>query len=338
MAAEKIELQFGNDMSRIVRGIAIIMMVTNHCYPGKIIPFAVPLFTFLVGYGYAFARQRNYLHSLKRVWHLLSGFWIILFGICVPVAIFYTHYKFELRQLALNMFGLWPGFNFYCWYIYFYIFAMALMPLLSRVVDRFGLAGALVLVALFGGAYFAIPHLTASKHFLVGDLRRCCQWMPLLIAAYYLASRRIYSLLRYHPGWKSALIALTVMIATYLLRYYEAIRTADLITVPIFTGATAMLFHSVRMKWVSVILTELGLKSMNIWFLHALFFTFSTRKLFLPLISWAAWPPLRILAVLAISYMMAVLVDLIRKHASRLLIALYRRIHPASRKHHPSGE
>lgn len=318
MVCEKKELVFGNDISRIVRGIAIILMVTNHCCPGEIIPFEVPLFTFLAGYGYAFARERNLRYSLKRVWHLLSGFWIILFTICVPVAVFYSHYKFDVSQLLLNMFGMWPGLNCYCWYIYFYIFAMAIMPLISRIIDRSDLSATLCLIIIFGGGYFYFKYSPDNENFIIGVLKRCCQWMPLVIGAYYCASHKIYSKVKYTPGWKAALVAFVVMVSVYLMRYFVTVRAADLITVPAFTAAVSVLFHSVPLKWCSVVLTELGMKSMNIWFLHALFFTSSTRFLFLPLVSWAEWPPIRVFMVLLISYILAVMIDAIRVGVSRL--------------------
>lgn len=324
MENESRPLLFGNDMSRLLRGLAIILMVTNHCYPGVLIPFAVPLFTFLVGYGYAFARKKNIRHSVSRIWHLLRGFWIILFGICLPVAVFYTHYRFTWFKFVLDMFGIWRGFNFYCWYIYFYIFAMILMPVLSRLIDRFGLTALILLAVGFGAGYLGVDSIdNYAKNMWLDALHRCMQWMSLVLTAYYIASNNLYARIRFRHGVLSGIIAFLVMAGVYMARYFEIVRVADLITVPVFSAAFAALFQSFRMRILPPVLTELGIRSMNIWFLHALFFSYSTRKFFLPVVSWATWPPLRVTAILTASYLMAVIIDYLTKWATILLKRLW---------------
>lgn len=134
-------IDFGPDKSQILRGLAIIFMITLHNDTLPEFKICVPIFTFLVGYGYAFAKEKNLRHGLKRSWHLLSHFWLILLGLFLPVAIWKGDYEPTIGNVLLNMFGLESNLNWYSWYIYFYIFAMLAMIPASRLIKRFKLYG-----------------------------------------------------------------------------------------------------------------------------------------------------------------------------------------------------
>lgn len=98
-------LQFTRDYTQIIKGIAILFMMILHVggsgatydvpvrtmdtYPvlGFLHPsfkLCVGIFTFMIGYGYAFAKKKDWRYSVKHVWALLKVFWLILLGITVP--------------------------------------------------------------------------------------------------------------------------------------------------------------------------------------------------------------------------------------------------------------
>ena len=100
-----VTLAFGKDKTAIIKGIAILMMIILHCggsgatydvpirtmdsYPilGFIHPqfkLCVGIFSFMVGYGYAFAKVKDWRYSLKHIWSLLKVFWLILIVITIP--------------------------------------------------------------------------------------------------------------------------------------------------------------------------------------------------------------------------------------------------------------
>lgn len=309
-------MQFGNDKSRIIRGLAIILMVTGHSCPGKIIPFAVPLFSFLVGYGYEFAKTRDLRHAVKRIWHLLAHFWFILLGICLPIAIFYTHYKISPGNFVLNMFGMWGGLNYYCWYVSFYILAMLTMPFLSRIIDRYRWQGLVVLLLIFGaiyGAYYFYPKLLTIE--IIKRFDRYFKFMPIVLSAYWMAHYKVFSRINIEAGGKIMWISLVGMVAFYLLRGIPYAKTADFIVTPLFVGAVALLMDSgeqisaVSSKlfgYLKVALTDLGIKSMHIWFLHALFFTASTKKLFVFMNPVLGNPVLRVCVILCASWLLSI--------------------------------
>lgn len=340
-------LAFGNDMSRIVRGIAVTLMVTGHSLPGKIIPFAVPLFSFLVGYGYFFAREKTLRHAAKRIWHLLSHFWLILFGICIPAAIISWPDSIKISEVLLNMFGLCGRFNFYCWYIYFYIAAMCMMPLISGIINRYGLKATLGISLFFGMACLAIynwlgNYLTTGSPNIVSVVYRCFRYMPIVTMGYWLAQSSFFSRIPIKKGLWSILFCFVALVAIYTLRGLPYMQWFDLIWAPLASAFIAAIFNLYPLPILRTLITELGLKSMGIWFLHALFFSHSTKGLFLPLISWIPmdnWMPgtewiafgvARIPLIIVLSYLMAYIVDIVYSRLKLVLNKAFSRISPAN--------
>lgn len=328
-------IDFSNDISRIVRGIAVVMMVIGHSLPGKITPFAVPLFSFLVGYGYEFAKEHSLRHSAQRIWHLLSHFWFILFLVCIPAALISWNGDILLSEIGLNMFGLSGRFNFYCWYIYFYIAAMLMMPPLSRLINCYGIKATLIIATLFGLAAGAIylwlgNWLTTGRTNIISVLYRCFRYMPIVVMGYWLAHYRILARIKLKKHPLIPISCLAGLAGLYMLRGLPYVQWLDLIWAPVTGCLLAGIFNLYALVPLRIIWTELGMKSMGIWFLHALFFTHSTRNLFRPLINWIPsdnWLPqvqwlvkdcIRIVAIIILSYLMAAIIDYAFAQSKRL--------------------
>lgn len=303
------QLEFGNDKSRLLRGIAIIFMVTNHTMPGTVIAFAVSLFSFLVGYGYAFAKERNIKHGFRRVKHLLTEYWVILLGICLPVALFFYPFKISAANVLFGMFGLDPKLNFYSWYVYFYIFAMAIMPAVSRIIDRYSWRGALAIVLLCTGLHFACDWWgTHSPSQLQNVVSRCVTNFPVIVAGYWLASYKVYSRVRVPDAWWVAPLALAAMVGVYFARGSEYSRLFDFAWAPIFAGLMTLVLAPGWLAPLRKLLTLGGIQSGRIWFLHGLFMTHSTKVLFGNLVNWIKIPFVKVVVILLLSYLFAVII------------------------------
>ncbi len=189
MNSDKISVSFGPDKSQILRGIAIICMIILHNdVPVPGFKICVSIFTFLVGYGYYYAKEKNLKHGLKRSWHLLSHFWLILLGLFLPVAILGGEYKPTLYNVFTNMFGLESNLNWFSWYIYFYLYSMVAMIPLSRVVNRYGIWAVLGLWALCYGIVFLLHQIPNwSDNIWVQAIHDCILCTPVMLAGYYLA-------------------------------------------------------------------------------------------------------------------------------------------------------
>lgn len=104
---ESIQITFGKDKTAIIKGFAIIFMILLHVFCGagwyeddipmnhneELIRFmhsfqiCVGIFVFMVGYGYAFSKNKDFAYSAKHVKQLLTVFWAILFVFAVPASI-----------------------------------------------------------------------------------------------------------------------------------------------------------------------------------------------------------------------------------------------------------
>ena len=100
-----IHLQFTRDHTQVIKGVAILFMMILHV-GGRGATYDVPMrtmaefpllgflhpafklcvgiFTFMIGYGYAFAKVKDWRYSIKHIWALLKVFWLILLVITVP--------------------------------------------------------------------------------------------------------------------------------------------------------------------------------------------------------------------------------------------------------------
>lgn len=326
-------LTFDKHISCMLRGLAVTLMVMNHSMPGKMIPFAVQLFSFMVGYGYTFAKSRDLRHSSRRIWHLLSDYWLILFAICLPLALHTAPQKVLAGNVVLCMFGLNASLNFFCWYVYFYILAMLTLPWLSRVVDRYGLKGTLALCAACGLVFWGISYFgTSHKVFGINLIARYARYMPVVIVGYWVGSTQFYSRIRIWQCWPVAVGAALLCVGVYFLRGLPYAMVGDFIWAPLFAALFTAAVGFRKIFMLDTLLTQLGLQSMNIWFLHALFFTHLTRKPFLPLIDWTHNRWLMVLVIIVASYAMARLVSSLSSRISRLdidpgrLLSYYNRI------------
>lgn len=296
-------IDFGPDKSQILRGLAIIFMITLHNDTLPEFKICVPIFTFLVGYGYAFAKEKNLRHGLKRSWHLLSHFWLILLGLFLPVAIWKGDYEPTIGNVLLNMFGLESNLNWYSWYIYFYIFAMLVMIPASRLIKRFKLYGVacMLLISAIGTlALHSIPGW--SENVWTQAAFDCFLCSPVMYTAFYLAEGGVITHLKIKHNLKNAVMALLVAVGIFFLRGLPFATFLDFATVPVFVAAVVILFNIVSWQLVHSLLIALGKESMNMWFIHAIFATTCTAVVFAPLVDWLQPKTVHILGLIIISY------------------------------------
>lgn len=135
---EKNNLQFTRDYTQIIKGIAILFMMILHVggsgatydvpirtmaeFPviGYIHPsfkLCVGIFTFMVGYGYAFAKVKDWHYSFKHIWSLLKVFWLILLVITIPSILaingLSTLQTNGIEDFVQNLLGVSESLNWY---------------------------------------------------------------------------------------------------------------------------------------------------------------------------------------------------------------------------------
>lgn len=279
-------------------------MIILHNGESGLFKICVPIFTFLVGYGYSFAKKKNLNHAAKRSWHLLSHFWLILLGLFLPVAIWTGGYKPTLSLILPELFGLDSQLNWFSWYVYFYIFAMIIMIPASSIINRFKIWGIIFLIGLCFIGSIGIHSINEwSKNIWLQAAFDCCIVSPPMFTGYYLAENKIASKIRLPHNFISILTLLIIAIGAFMFRgSFNYATQLDFITVPIFCLAIVGIFNIIKNRATNTFFISLGKESMNMWFFHAIFFTAVTAGAFMPLLSWIQPKGILIIAMIAISY------------------------------------
>ena len=295
-------------MTSIVKGFAILFMLKLHCYDDY--KYDVPLnydhaflfahagfvlcvglFTFLVGYGYAFAKSKDFKYSLKHIFKVLIPYWTILILFGIPVC-YESFFNSGWKSIIYALIGFSTSFYYYNWFIYYFIFAMCVMPLISRFIDRRPLVNTLIVVC-------AIYLLQVVTHPFVGsipdkDLKlvivNCFLMTPVTCLGYLFAHEGYYERIRVdnmHPLFVILASAGILFISIYL---ESLLRTRfgimfDFIYAPLAVGAIAVFFSKFEVKPFRTVMIKLGWASMYMWFLHSLFHTPPIRWFYQPLVT-----------------------------------------------------
>ena len=304
---ERITIEFGKDKTAIIKGIAIILMIVLHCgkqewfdtpipaftsYPwlsgwlsmGKL---CVGIFAFLVGYGYAFAKKKDWLYSLNHIKKLLIPFWIILFVFTLPVVFFQENWV-SWKVILLNLFGVNSEYCWVSWFVLFYIYAMMVMPFYSRIIDHFPIMGTILLIVASYGIELAVHSIPDwSNNDWTQRLFDCMINTPKMLIGYLMAHKLWYNKIKIPCHWGMACVALLIIILVFVARYKIEIILGfnlDFFYAPLFILAVLILFNLYKLPVLSNVLMRLGKTSVYMWFFHSLFFTGAVRSVYQPFI------------------------------------------------------
>ncbi len=175
------------------------------------------------------------------------------------------------------------------WFVYCYIWAMMIMPFLGRLIDRKPLPWSLTLVTLFVIALVAYRYLVPqyADNPWTEALLVCLMNTPLIIIGYYFGRTHLFEKIRIPSRWYIKLSAVLCIILSL------AMRMPSLGTIPslvlgliepvIFILGILILFQPSQSKtysFISRVFSELGDKSVYMWFIHPLFFVTATTSIY----------------------------------------------------------
>lgn len=284
---ERITLAFGKDKTAIIKGIAIIFMIMLHCGVADVLKLCVGIFTFMVGYGYAFAQVKDWRYSLQHIKKLLIPFWAILFVFTFPVMYFQGNLG-GAKMILLNMFGINSEYNWYSWFVAFFIYAMIVMPLMSCFIDRKSIVWTLIFIILAyigEAAVHSIPWW--SDNDWMQRLFDCLLCTPGMLLGYLFAHEGWYTKIKVPAHWSVTIAAVLLAIAVLALRDFVgsvAGVNLDFFYAPLFILSVLIIFNRYELPLLTKVLIVLGNVSVYMWFFHALFFTDAVRGVYEPLI------------------------------------------------------
>lgn len=317
-------------LTTYLKGIAILFMVMHHSltfpdwyvdgisnsylypYTDFLNRFAyftfVPMFLFLTGWTYYSHEDKSFGYSVKKIVTFLVDFWMVLFGMAA-LAYGVCDYKLTIAGMVQEMFGISGEIVLFSWYVFMYIEVMLFLPYFSKYIACYDLKKTILLVlamlAVTKLIAVLIAYLFTRESFLYTavnlDFNR---QIPIVISGYlcakYSVIEKFTAYLKNRGGtWRSYLLIIGCVVFYNFIRRIAGINTG-LFLCPIFIAALAALninYAAVRNK----IMLVLGRYSMNTWFIHALFFSESTRYVFQKYGFWLHDPILSYLWILAVS-------------------------------------
>lgn len=289
------------DKTQIIKGFAILFMILHHSLikefyldpPALLSSFVairlqigmkmcVGIFTFVVGYGSFYAKDVDIHYIKNHIWRLLKQYWLILFITIALVVI--KKGGVDYQDVVLNLFGLKHSFNLGNWYIYFYIYAMLILPLVAKILKSKELIKTILVVSVAGISSYFVPRDT-----IVGEVvKSCLEWTPLLVIGFVSAKTQILSKLSTYIN--NVYLWLIIVLLAVAIRCgisgIIGIKT-DVISVPVFVISIAAIFTGREHSIIGKTLSVLGTNSTYMWFIHCLFFSSATNAIFQ---SWSIWP------------------------------------------------
>ncbi len=301
-------IRFDKDMTSIVKGFAILFMLMLHSFSPK--KYEVPLnydhaflfahdgfnicvgiFAFLIGFGYAFAKSKDLRYGWQHIKKLMIPY-LAIFVVFILPTVYREFFSSDWKLMVYTLTGLDVTFYYYNWFIYVFIYAMLVMPLLSRFIDRKPLLNTIILVIAFYLAqvfshYVIYPHL--ERHFFF-MMYNCLSLSPLICLGYLFAHEHYYERIRVDNLNKPlAAVAsiLTIIAIIYIdskLRLFGGLNF-ELFYAPIIIGAIALLFSVLELKYLRPVMVKLGWASMYMWFMQALVHTPIVREVYQPVVT-----------------------------------------------------
>lgn len=188
-------------------------------------------------------------------------------------------------MLYLNMFGLDESLIWVSWFVFLYIWAMIVMPFMGRLIDRRPYLWTLIMIVLSFAGQFAVWFFIPSynNHTWWNALFVCLSWTPTILLGYFFARKEWFQKISIPNHWSVPIIATAlVFVVLWLKMVLPGIKILnfDIIYAPIIILCILVVFSQYKMKYFSKVMSELGDKSVYMWFVHALFFTAATRPVY----------------------------------------------------------
>ena len=300
---------FDKEMTAIIKGTALIFMMLLHCYGSSnydvalnfsyspisrisgVFKICISIFAFMVGFGYSFSKERDLSYCINHIRKLLIPFWLIMIIFTFPLC-WSDVCSSGWKTLLYNMIGIDSHFNYYSWFVYFYIYAMIVMPYVSFFIDRCPIWHTILMV-------FLSVLLTGGIHYVFGigtsrfamALFNCSMMTPTTVLGYLFGREHYYERLKINkklPKWCVLLFAVSLIVIVLRIRFYRWGWNGfllDFFYAPIVIGALVVIFNKFEFKPLRGVLVRIGDLSTYMWFFHALFFTKAVRWFYQPAIT-----------------------------------------------------
>lgn len=327
--------------TKIVKGCALILMICNHLFPiaewiypenqfisisigqktmaayiGSFGKICVSIFAFLTGYGLYFTYKNKktkfaYKHTLLKLIKFLLTYWIILIFIYLPIMRFTNVLKWDIKEFLLNLFGYKTTYCRIAWYVRVYIELIITFPLWNTILKKYEKTFQVCIIVLL----LSLIKLFLSKfpYFLIGTIFSEYITYTIIVIVGNLIARKDY-FCKFRERIKkinNVFLYLLIMALIFIGRGFLGnmyLFNMDTIYVPIFIFSFIMFIQLINIKLINKALITLGNYSIEMWFLHAIFFigNSTVQKI-------GYWPKLDILILTWIIILLLPISKLVKK-------------------------
>lgn len=345
------------DSTAAMKGIALILMFLYHffmfpewylegiSYPALTslialcrtpLKICVSIFAFLTGYFYAFAKEKTFRYSIRKIADFLTSYWVV-YLLFLVTALLLGCYEFRLSAFVYELFAFERPIMFFCWYVFFYCASMLVLPVVCRGNHQSLFEDTWMVMILPVAACFIAMRLTANG-VLLEVLSAVYEWFPCTAAGYLIAKYSLFETVfdRYLdrlPFKIGKWLVLPVMLAVAF--FGRSISSSaslsklgiqwqmDIFYAPFFVYAAAKMLQPIKGSRLFKGLGKIGKQSSLMWFLHCAFF--NVLNIYLqPVLYFPKNPVLVLLWGLLLCYLAAIaiscLVDRLLSLRKKLLI------------------
>lgn len=339
------QYEISKETTAKIKGIAIILMIIHHflAYPFWLIDgvtypnvnrlgedlnvwiecstkICVSIFAFITGYGYYLRNNQTIKYGLKKIFNFLEKYWFILFIIFIPIILIIGEEEINLTTILLNLFAIDERIIYFAWYVYFYIFAMLTLPLLKKISNNNFLHDLIIMVGICVVGRNLLAGLDIKDQFVIEDIKNCFFWMPCVIIGWLFAKYHLFNKINkvFKSKNKLTAILITVFVLGARLKWEELMTVnLDIIYAPMIMYSLSYILKDVNI--FGKILKFFNANSINLWFLHSIFFSPYTENVFQPYLYISTNPIIVVLWGILLCLPVSILINLIFKLKNKII-------------------
>lgn len=332
---------FSVEISTTLKGIAILFMLFHHScgFPESIadvgISFSklveswaelsflcVGIYAFLTSYSFYLHQDKSPLYILKKITLFLFDYWIVLLFVYALVLCVFPKNSYTISELVDEIFPvakytLMP----FSWYVVFYVLVMIFLPYLNiseRAPSGWRQITSALLLCFTLCFCLKLFHLKGTMFvfsLFLGHVYAKCDVLNNISAIFCNRShlqRNLFGLL----------FLLLFISCVQLCISFSCNPLVSLILIQCFLPSlflsVVLLYPCMQKIGISRCFLFFGKHSLNIWFLHGLFFSVVTKSLFMPLAYQSDCPLLVVVSILLVCIPLSLLLFPIQKVVHRL--------------------
>ena len=301
---------FTKDKTEMIKGIAIILMLFHHFFAfpewfvtgvsyigiplrantlefviGKFGHICVALFAFLTGYGLFFSYKSGSIlkKTLRRGAIFLLGYFLILFGVAIPlnVALGKTS-DLSVKFILMNMTAYNHDLVPFAWYVWFYVALIITLPFFYKIMSRHAFITFPIFILVPGVVNYFLAKVASTDFWVCTAVNYAMQyflWVSCALAGLCFAKYKLFDIFEGVFERLGRLRLLCTALFLLILMYFRAYKSETVANYFTFDCLYAPIFIFLAIQIISAIpqifgdfLKMMGKHSMNIWFLHSLFF------------------------------------------------------------------